>query len=177
MKTLQGATLDEKTRNLSKRQERIYNFLRSNPVGVLSTVGPDGDPHGAVIYFTIDKRFMISFLTKSDTRKYDNLKHHSRIMLTSFDQATQTTAQIMGNTVEITDNYEINAVAGAILGASLDTSVAGTGLPPISKLQAGSYVALGINPVQIRMATYARPDPGDYTELFDTIESFELRSI
>jgi len=85
---------------------------------------------------------------------------------------TQTIAQISGDAVEIRDSYEINVVAGAILGASLKTSEAG--VPPITKLEAGRYVAFKLAPVQIRMAVYARPDPGDYSDLFESIESFEL---
>jgi hypothetical protein len=162
------------TDKLSDRQQRIYNFLATNPVGVLSTVTPDGDPHGAVIYFTIDKNFVISFLTKTGTRKYDNLKRHSHVMLTVFEASTQATTQITGEAVEITERYDTNSVAGAIIGASMKTSAAG--LPPIAKLQAGTYVAFTIKPVQIRMAVYARPDSGGYGELFESIESFELEN-
>ena len=156
----------------SDRKQRIYDFLRANPVGVLSSVTPNGNPHGTVIYYTVDKAFAVAFLTKTRTRKFDNLKHNDHVMLTVFDSQAQTTAQISGDAVEIRDSYEINVVAGAILGASLKTSEAG--VPPITKLEAGRYVAFKLAPVQIRMAVYARPDPGDYSDLFESIESFEL---
>lgn len=155
------------------RQRRIHNFLRANPVGVLSSVDPNGDPHSVVIYFSIDNQFQVFFLTKSDTQKYDNLLRHDHVMLTVFDAESQATAQIAGIAVEITDNYEVSSVAGAVLAASLMTSREGQ--PPISKLQAGAYVAFRIEPNQIRMAVYSRPDSGSYDELFDTIESFELK--
>jgi hypothetical protein len=48
-------------------------------------------------------------------------------------------------------------------------------MPAIEKLEAGKYVAFVIQPVQVRMAVYARPDPGEYTELFETVEGSELR--
>lgn len=159
--------------SFSDREERIYRFLKSCPIGVLSTVTADGDPHGAVIYFTIDKDFAVSFVTKGQTRKYDNLKHRSKVTLTVFEPQTQTTAQIIGQAEEIKDSYEINQVAGAILAASMKTSDGG--LPPISKLSAGEFVAFTIKPDQIRMAVFGRPDPGDYSDMFETIESFELK--
>ena len=93
-------------------------------------------------------------------------------MLTVFEPHSQTTAQITGRAIEITDNYDINAVAATMLKASLKTSEAGT--PPLAKLEAGAYVAFKIDPVQIRMAVYVRPDSGGHTELFETVESFEL---
>jgi len=159
--------------DFSDRQQRIYGFLHSNPIGVLSSVSPDGEPHGSVIYFTIDNDFQVSFVTKQDTRKYDNLKRHDHVLLTVYEPQAQTVAQVTGKAVEIKDSFEINAVAGAILAASLKTSDGG--LPPISKLEAGSFVGFRINPDQIRLAVYARPDPGDYSDLFETIECFELR--
>ncbi|MFA5003825.1 MAG: pyridoxamine 5'-phosphate oxidase family protein [Candidatus Saccharimonadales bacterium] len=165
----------KKTDELSDRQRRIYDFLHAHPVGVLSSVSANGEPHGVVIYFDIDKKFNVSILTKSETRKYENLKHYNRIMLTVFESHTQTTAQITGEAIEIVGNHEINKVASAILSVSL--RVSDQGAPSILKLEAGHYVAFKIKPSQIRMAVYARPDSGDYVDLFDTIESFELRTV
>lgn len=167
-----GRMKNKQSSGFSDRQERIHGFLKSCPVGVLSTVAVDGNPHGAVIYFTIDEDFVVSFVTKVQTRKYDNLAHNNQVTLTVFDQQTQTTAQIIGKAVEIKDGYDINVIAGAILAASMKTSDGG--LPPISKLSAGEFVGFKIKPDQISMAVFGRPDPGDYSELFETIESFEL---
>lgn len=41
------------------------------------------------------------------------------------------------------------------------------GIPPITKLSAGDLTAFRLQPVQIRMAVYERPDPGRYDELRD----------
>lgn len=169
-----GRKKTQTTTGFSDREERIFGFLKSCPVGVLSTITPDGDPHGAVIYFTIDEDFVVSFVTKGQTRKYDNLKRNNHVTLTVFEPKSQTTAQVIGEAVEIKDSYDINAIAGAILAASMKTSEGG--LPPITKLSAGDFVGFKIVPDQIRMAVFGRPDPGDYSELFETIESFELKS-
>lgn len=160
---------------LSDRERRIYDFLHQTPVGVLSTVDPNGEPHGVVIYISVATDFSISFLTKTLTRKYDNIKHNNHVMITVFDAVTQTTVQITGIATEQRDNFEVNAVAGRILAATMQTSA--NGLPPISKLQEGNYTAFSVKPVRIRMAVYARPDPGDYDELFESIESFEVPGV
>lgn len=156
----------------SDKQKSMRNFLLHNPIGVLSTVSPDGDPHGAVIYFVFGEDFSASFLTKSGTRKSDNIKHQDRVTLTVFEPASQTTAQITGRASEITNNDKINSIASNVLRISLKTSEAG--IPPITKLEAGGYNAFKIDPVQITMAVYSKPGSGGYTELFDTIESFKL---
>lgn len=154
------------------RKKRIFTFLRENPIGVLSSVTPDGNPHGAVVYFRVDKDFSVSIFTKTGTRKYDNLKRNNHVMLTVFEPETQATVQVTGVAEEVQDNYELSGIAGTIMGISMNTSEAG--VPPLSKLDAGMYTAFKILPMQIRMAVYARPDSGGYDDIFDSIESFEL---
>lgn len=157
---------------LSDRQRRILDFLRANPVAVLSTVGSNGEPHGVVVYYAIQDDFSIALLTRVRTRKCANLRHDARAMLTVFDPHTQTTAQVTGAAIEATDSVEVNAVAGAILRVSLGKN--GAALLPITKLQAGPFTAFTIHPEQIRIARYGLADIGDYTDLFESIESFTL---
>jgi hypothetical protein len=157
---------------MSEREKRIYSFLRDNPIAVLSSCNSTGGPHGAVIYYVVSPQFELTFLTKKNTRKHDNLLQNNRVMLTVFDAKSQTVAQISGEASEVTDYYEINNIAGATLGASLRTSA--DGLMPISKLRAGPYTAFRITPSQIRMAIFSRPDPGDFEEIFESVESYEL---
>jgi uncharacterized protein YhbP (UPF0306 family) len=165
--------LSRKAVHLSDRQRRIHNFLKERRIGVLSMVTPDNDPHGVVVYYVVDDDFRIHILTKKGTRKYDDLTHNSRVMLTVFEPHSQTTAQLTGVAVERSGSNDINEVAGAIMGASLQTS--DSALPPIVKLQAGAFTTFQIEPLQIRMAIYARPDPGDYEKIFESVESFDLR--
>ncbi|HSX16303.1 MAG TPA: pyridoxamine 5'-phosphate oxidase family protein [Candidatus Saccharimonadales bacterium] len=165
---------DTATDTLGHRQRRIYNFLKENHTAVLSSVTPDGNPHGAVVYYMVDADFTFHILTKKGTRKYDNLAHNGHVMLTIFKPETQTTAQVTGIALERGGNANINEVAGGVFGASLQTST--SGLPPIVKLHAGPFTTFRIVPKQIRMAIYARPDSGNYNELFDSIESFELEA-
>lgn len=157
---------------LSERQRRMFDFLTDNPVGVLATVDPNGYPHGVVIYFTVDKQFNLAFLTKTGTKKYDNLVRDEKIMLVVYEPVSQSVVQVTGNAYEIKDNYEVNQVAQRIFETSLKTSE--SGVPPINKLHAGTYTAFAIKPVQIRMAVYERPDDSDYSQMFESIESFEL---
>jgi general stress protein 26 len=157
----------------SDTKKRIHDFLQISPIGVLSTVTPSNDPHGAVVYYGIDHRFVVTILTKSGTRKYDNLSHNSHTMLTVFEPLTQTTVQLTGIAKEVTDPHRINEIAQQNIKASMDTSEGG--IPAITKLEAGDYVAFEIHPVLVRMAVYERPDSGDYNELFETISNFELK--
>jgi len=155
---------------LSSRQKRIFTFLTEQRTAVLSTVTPEHTPHGTVIYYTITPDFKLHILTKQGTQKYHNIRHNSQVMLTVFSARSQTTAQITGHAIEITDPDHINRVATALFGKAHASS----GLPPIMKLQAGKFTSFQITPSQIRIARYARPQAGSHDELFESIESFDL---
>lgn len=151
---------------IHKKNEKALNFLKHHPVGALATVDPDGNPHAAAIYFTVDSHQTISFLTKSGTKKADNLEHNNHAMLVAYDAATQTTVQATGEVSQIKDHAEVNEVFGQILKASFDTS--GTNVPPITKLKEGEYVFYKLKPKQIRMAVFTRPKSGEYEDIFKT---------
>jgi uncharacterized protein YhbP (UPF0306 family) len=154
---------------LPDRQRRIHAFLCEHPVGVLSSVDPNGNPHGAVVYFTIDEHFVIRILTKKGTRKHDNLLHYNHVMLTVFDVSTQTTAQATGLAFERLDPATVAALTQHV--QSLARQHGGSTLP-IEQLQAGELTTFLVEPVQIRMAVYAPPNIGNHNQLFDTIETF-----
>lgn len=160
------------TAPLSERQRRIWDFLNKVRVGVLASVDPNGNPHGSAIYYTLDNNFIISFLTKVETKKSDNVIRNNHVMLVVLDPASQGVVQVIGKTMPISDNYEINRIAAAVYATSLRDSEAG--IPPIAKLEAGEFIAFQIIPDQIRMALYTRPDSGGYDKIFESIESFEF---
>ena len=165
--------LQDEDHTLPDKRQRMLAFLEATPVGVLSTVSPDNNPYGAVVYFSVTRDFIVSVLTKKETKKYDNLKHNDHVMLTVFEPLQQTTVQITGVAEEITRNFEVNEIAEANLAASLATSEAG--IPAIMKLDAGEYAAFKIRPVEIRMAVFARPDSGEAKELFEIIDNFPIK--
>lgn len=148
--------MTKQTAQSSERNQEIYEFLQSQPVGVLATVNSMGDPHAAVIYFGVDEEFNITFVTKTETRKYENLEQNNHVMLVAFEALSQTTVQITGLTENITDDPEANEVFSNALRAADKTSK--TTIPPISKLFAGDYATYRLQPTQISMAVFAQPN-------------------
>ncbi len=156
------------------REQRIFDFINDNHVGVLASVDPNNEPHATVIYHAINKEdFTVSFLTKTGTKKYDNLIRNKHVVLVVFEPVSQSVAQIIGEAHELTNADDINEVAAIINKASVEANQGK--VMPIAKLEAGTYTAFKIIPFQIRMARYAHPDSNDYNHLFESIESFDLK--
>ncbi len=161
--------------NLSSRFKRFYSFMLANPVGVLSTITPDEEPHGVVIYYVPDEKLNIYFITREGTRKCDNIRHNNIVSLTAFNSMNQSSIQAIGHCMQIGNKTELNNLAGEILNISNTTSL--QKLPPLTKLSAGPYIGFKIVPDQIRMAVYSPPENRYQNhELFESIESFDLRA-
>ena len=157
-----------------ERRDRIFGFLRENQVGVLSTVDPNNDPHATAIYYAVEPDLTITFMTKSGTKKSDNIAHNNHVMLLVYEPSSQTTVQIKGKAEKITDISRTNKAFSGILQAAWDTSE--DGVPPITRLAAGEYVAYSIKLKEVRMAVYARPEIGNYDDLFETLEEHDLKA-
>ena len=153
--------------NSPNDEKVIHDFLKSQAVGVLTTVSPRNKPHGVVVYFSIDEKFGMYFMTKADTEKNKNIKHNNQVMLVVYEASSQTTVQVTGHAVNISDLPEGHKVFADTLKSAQQTS--DSAIPPISKLDAGRYYAYKIVPEQIRMAVFARPDPGSYEQLYQIL--------
>jgi pyridoxine/pyridoxamine 5'-phosphate oxidase len=149
--------------------DRAYDFLRSRPTGVLSTVDPNGEPHGAVIYYGISRADLaLTFLTKKDTKKSDNLAHKNHAMLTVFDEKLQTVVQVTGRVTQVTDDAEISLIFRNALRASLHTGW--SAVPPVSKLPGNAFIAYRLQPVQIRISAYGHTDVRGQGPRFEVID-------
>jgi len=160
------------TNHFNERQQRIYDFLKKHSVAVLSTASNSGQPHGVVIYYDIDKDFDITFITKTNTLKHQNLMENNRLMLTVFESRSQTVCQISGSSRDIKNTEQTQAITESILRKSL--ALSGPGEIPISKINSGEYVAIRVLPTKIKFSVYARPKPVSNDEIFDSLGWYEL---
>lgn len=136
------------------QQERlkIADFLDSHPIGVLATVDKKGNPHASTIYFAVDGDLNVTFTTKRDTYKYENISEHDTVMLAAYDSESQTAVQVLGKAVEVNDPDLAHKIYHGTLRAAKQTGE--DSVPPIAKIPAGPYVAYSITPDDIWMSEY-----------------------
>lgn len=144
----------------------IFKFLETQHSGVLATADATSIPHAAVIYFSTDEDLCLRFATKNKTKKYENLEQNANVALACYDEATQTSLQVMGHVEKIESPDETQHVVNGM--HQLSATISKTELPPAEKVYAGDYVAFKIVPEVIKMAVYSRPDSqGD--DIFETL--------
>lgn len=152
----------------SVENPRLSSFLVSTPVGTLATVDESGQPMAAVIYFMVDPSFNFYFVSKEKTRKVQNMRKHPEVALAVYDAALQTTVQVTGSVVEVTDVSRFDTVYKGIVEAAKATG--SSPLPPISKIPAGMYCLFRLEPDSIRMAEFTKPEQGSPDDIFQQVE-------
>lgn len=132
--------------------QKVHDFLKQHPMGVLSTVSVDGNPWGAAIYYVADEDFNFYFVTRVETFKYQNLDKHPKAALTVADADSQTTVQATGiiSKVPVKDYMDIVFNKLAKVRPRDDLHWA----PPIEKIHAGNYMPLYLTPTKLQYADY-----------------------
>ncbi len=85
--------------------EEVFQFMNSERLAVLATVGAEAKPEAALMGFAVTPELEIIFDTVNSSRKYPNLKKNPRV------------AWVIGCTTEITVQYE--GVAEELEGEAL----------------------------------------------------------
>lgn len=136
----------------SETKQKIKEFLLGNPIAVISTVNNDGAPYATTIYIHIGDDLSVYFLSKSETKKIENIKVNDAVMLVSYDAKSQTNIQVSGRAVEVKDESGSREIFKNIIDATKKAS--GVEIPPVSKLLAGPYVVYKIEPRLINYSVY-----------------------
>ncbi len=78
----------------------LITFLQSQLVAVVSSVSAKGQPQAATVFFWLDERqgdkFSLFFITRRDSRKFDNLMRDPRVAMVIGTAMRPTTVQVDG---------------------------------------------------------------------------------
>lgn len=149
----------------SHKHQKVHTFLRHHRMGVLSTVGPDGTPWGAAVYFVADEDFRFYFVTRAGTLKYQNIDNSPLAAFTVADAESQTTVQASGTVTQVPVKEYADVVFNKLAKVRPKDDPAWA--PPIDKLREGNYVPLCLTPSKLQYADYGHVKPemdADYIE-------------
>ena len=93
----------------------LINYVRAQGAGVISTLGPTGEPQGAYLAITATDAGELVFDAKADSRKVANLRRDPRIAVV-VGGSDGTTMQLEG-TADFPNGAELARVSAAYAGA------------------------------------------------------------
>jgi len=140
----------------AENYEKIREYISAHPIATIGTVDSKGDPRGAAVYICPDdQRHIIYFLTKNETDKYKNLIAHETVSVTVVNPAGNSTLQATGKAFTVRDAHALDLITKRMVDANPEVS---EWIPPISRLEAGQYVVVGINLSHARLAEFQGMD-------------------
>ena len=77
-------------------QSEVVTFLHTNPLGVLATVGPKGEPQAATVAFSENAELELIIGTANTSRKNINIGRDERVAFTVTDPESRFTVQYEG---------------------------------------------------------------------------------
>jgi uncharacterized protein YhbP (UPF0306 family) len=141
---------DAKNENYSD----AISYLQAHELAVFSTFDTRGVISGAVVYYSIDKNNNIYIVTKSHTKKAQNILTSGQVALTVFEPTGLQTVQLQGM-ASIEKNEEVQAqvfnklVKNRYYSEKID-------LPPVTKIKQGAYTIIKIVPQSIKFRDYSK---------------------
>jgi len=150
------------------QHQKVHEFLKHHPMGVLSTVSEDGKPWGAAIYYVADEDFNFYFVTRVETSKYYNLDKNPVAAITIADSETQTTVQASGKILKLPVDKYMDIVFNKLAHVRHQDDLNWT--PPIDKLRdGGDYMPLYIVPDRLQFADYKHPKSDVHADYIEKI--------
>lgn len=146
---------------------KVHEFLKRNPLGVLSTVSRDGEPWGAAVYYVADEDFNFYFVTRTKTAKYHNLDKTPLAALTVADPTSRTTVQASGRASKVPVEDYMDIVFNKLAKAKPKDDPHWT--PPIEKLRGGDYMPYRLTPRKLHYADYKREKTDPHAEYIERI--------
>lgn len=143
-------TTTVKHRSSPESGEMIASFINNHPQGSLTTITRDGILQSSVVnvYEVVDGQY--SFMTKKNTRKYNNIYANPIVSFITYDVFSQTEVEIEGLAMVINDQTEIDHILKKIRlesqGGRRYTS------PYVDEFD--DYVLYMIYPRKMHMTTY-----------------------
>lgn len=139
---------------------KIMAYIERNPAAVLSTIGEDG-PHGAVVYTIPASHGTLCFVTKNQTKKYQDIVNNGAVSLTYYNDNESTTLQVTGNAYVADDSQGLQTIVMDKMTKAHATQ--SSWLPPVTKITSGEYAVIGVEVKYARLSDYGTLDVGGPT--------------
>ncbi len=127
-------------------------FLTSHNIATFSTSDQNGKVSAAVVYYALSPDNTFYLVTKSQTKKAQNIQKNNQVALTVYDTNQLKTAQIQGLAiVESNANKTHDLIDRFIQPHIYDRGIA---WPPITKIVGGNHQVIKITPTEVKFTDY-----------------------
>ncbi len=138
-------------------QTRAYAFLKEHDLAVIATVSEKGDPLASAVYYWLDEDYSFYFLTKSKTRKFQNIEDTGKLAVVVSDEAKLTTVQGEGKAEVVKDPSTQAEIMNHL--ATIKSTQDKAWFPPIAQIEAGSFVVVKCKVDHLQLSEFNHGKP------------------
>lgn len=151
---------------VSLSKEDAYHFLNKIPLGVFGTVSNENEPNLSTLFYVVDKDLNFYFITRSHTKKVQNIERGSKVFIVVSDRRSLTTVHAQGTAVQLSGIDKIKVIFKMFTDVYRNQDIIEKGnlfnwAPPISNIEKGDIVICEVKPDWIRYADYKNISPLD----------------
>ena len=142
-------------------EQKISHELKSisQPLGVIGTVNEDAQPkpQSATVYYVCNDALDIFFVTRSESRKYKNIKKNPNVSFVITNEHPPKTIQFEGTASEVVDPDEQIKYYNMLTARATESNP----MPPVAQIVTGELVFLKITVMWARFGDFEIMKEGD----------------
>ncbi len=147
-----------------------YKFLSTHRAATLATVNAKSKPDAATVFYIVDKDLTIYFMTRIESRKFNNLEKQTIVSMVITDVETMETIQLTGAAARV-ENFKEESEALTKLWTADCRNPNWPG-PAVKLFEAGHSVQLvvvKVVPQEMTYAVFERQGKGKYGSFFKKV--------
>jgi nitroimidazol reductase NimA-like FMN-containing flavoprotein (pyridoxamine 5'-phosphate oxidase superfamily) len=139
--------------------ETIYKELQNfnQPLGVLATVGVNGQPHATSVFYLVDEHLNIYFLVREGSKKYENILAREYVAFVVTEIHPPKTVQFEGSAHIVTDSHEENEYFTRLVARATSEAT----IPPVAQMEGSKMLFVKITPSWVRLGNFEVMREGD----------------
>lgn len=142
-------------------EQKILEELKSinQPLGVISTVNEESKakPQSATVYYVYNDKLDIFFVTRSSSRKYNNIQSNSNASFVITGEHPPKTIQLEGNVEEVTNPDEQITYYEKLMSLASENNP----MPPVTQIASGELVFFKLIVMWARFGNFEIMKEGD----------------
>lgn len=144
---------------MNNTEQKITEELKlmSHSIGVISTVNTKNKPESAAVYYICDDALNLFFVTRSGTRKYQNITKNPSVSFVISSEHPPKTIQIEGSATEVVDAQEQLQYFDKLVAKASESNM----MPPVSQMVTGEVVFMKISTTWARFGNFEVMKEGD----------------
>lgn len=140
---------------MQDHKQHIFDFLKNEKSGVLSTVRANGFPDAAFMYYMVEPDNTICFITRDASRKMLNIEHQNNIVFTVPKLSTKEVVEVRGIAAVLPEDEARVANRLLKLAELIQDDQNVETVLPLLKHTTGTVIVVRIQPTELRWRRYS----------------------